>query len=266
MCGGIYSSSISFRWKKKKEKKKKRKKLFVYSSLRNVFPSTQPINSRFVTVFVTFSKFNLSRTSTTKFSENIYAWYSVSYKEYKLRRKMITFIHVIMLYSPLGSIEIGSKFSHDPLRNIQFFISFQSQTGESTKTSRRRIIICTWVVKGALSGQHNPLYSVFFRNYSLCFSSRLNFGEEIICTWQNHTFTTKKQGSRELYLNYQTKEMDYLKNAGLNTFQITSVAFFSLFIKFVHPCLLNWICCLLQIFPYRFISVYFLYFAHFVSK
>ena len=88
--------------KKKKEKKKKRKKLFVYSSLRNVFPSTQPINSRFVTVFVTFSKFNLSRTSTTKFSENIYAWYSVSCKEYKLRRKMIPFIHVIMLYSPLG--------------------------------------------------------------------------------------------------------------------------------------------------------------------
>lgn len=148
VCGGIYSSSISFRWKKKK----KRKKLFVYSSLRNVFPSTQPINSRFVTVFVTFSKFNLSRTSTTKFSENIYAWYSVSCKEYKLRRKMITFIHVIMLYSPLGSIEIGSKFSHDPLRNIQFFISFQSQTGESTKTSRRRIIICAWIVKGALSG------------------------------------------------------------------------------------------------------------------
>ena len=143
MCGGICSSSISFRWKKKKrkEKKKKRKKLFVYSSLPNVFPSTQPINSRFVTVFVTFSKFNLSRTSTTKFSENIYAWYSVSCKEYKLRRKMITFIHVIMLYSPLGSIEIGSKFSHDPPRNIQFFISFQSQTGESTKTSRRRIII-----------------------------------------------------------------------------------------------------------------------------
>lgn len=150
---------------------------------------------------------------------------------------MITFIHVIMLYSPLGSIEIGSKFSHDPLRNSQFFISFQSQTGESTKTSRRRIIICGWIVKGALSGQHNPLYSVFFRNYSLCFSRRLNFGEEIICTWQNHTFTTKKQGSRELYLYYQTKEMDYLKNAGLNTFQITSVAFFSLFIKFVHPCL-----------------------------
>ena len=160
MCGGIYSSSISFRWKKKK--KKKRKKLFVYSSLRNVFPSTQPINSRFVTVFVTFSKFNLSRTSTTKFSENIYAWYSVSCKEYKLRRKMITFLHVIMLYSPLGSTEIGSKFSHDPLRNSQFFISFQSQTGESTKTSRRRIIICAWIVKGALSGQHNPLYSVFF--------------------------------------------------------------------------------------------------------
>ena len=135
---------------KKKEKKKKRKKLFVYSSLRNVFPSTQPINSRFLTVFVTFSKFNLSRTSTTKFSENIYAWYSVSCKEYKLRRKMITFIHVIMLYSPLGSIEIGSKFSYDPLRNIQFFISFQSQTGESKKTSRRRIIICAWIVKGAL--------------------------------------------------------------------------------------------------------------------
>ena len=142
---------------KKKEKKKKRKKLFVYSSLRNVFPSTQPINSRFLTVFVTFSKFNLSRTSTTKFSENIYAWYSVSCKEYKLRRKMITFIHVIMLYSPLGSIEIGSKFSYDPLRNIQFFISFQSQTGESTKTSRRRIIF--FVLKGALSRQHNPLYS-----------------------------------------------------------------------------------------------------------
>ena len=114
------------------KKKKKRKKLFGYSSLRNVFPSTQPINSRFVTVFVTFSKFNLSRTCTTKFSENIYAWYSVSCKEYKLKRKMITFIHVIMLYSPLGSIEIGSKFSHDPLRNSQFFISFQSQTGEST--------------------------------------------------------------------------------------------------------------------------------------
>ena len=136
--------------KKKKRKKKKRKKLFVYSSLRNVFRSTQPINSRFLTIFVTFSKFNLSRTCTTKFSENTYAWYSVSCKEYKLKRKMITFIHVIMLYSPLGSIEIGSKFSHDPLRNIQFFISFQSQTGESKKTSRRRIIICAWIVKGAL--------------------------------------------------------------------------------------------------------------------
>ena len=126
-----------------KKKKKEKKETICLLFTPKCFPSTQSINSRFVTVFVTFSKFNLSRTSTTKFSENIYAWYSVSYKEYKLRRKMITFIHVIMLYSPLGSIEIGSKFSHDPLRNIQFFISFQSQTGESTETSRRRIIICT---------------------------------------------------------------------------------------------------------------------------
>lgn len=86
--------------KKKKEKKETICLLFTPKC----FPSTQSINSRFVTVFVTFSKFNLSRTSTTKFSENIYAWYSVSCKEYKLRRKMITFIHVIMLYSPLGSI------------------------------------------------------------------------------------------------------------------------------------------------------------------
>lgn len=138
VCRGIYSSSISFRWKKKK----KRKKLFVYSSLRNVFPSTQPINSRFLTIFVTFSKFNLSRTSTTKFSENIYAWYSVSCKEYKLRRKMITFIHVIMLYSPLGIIEIGSKFSHDPLRNIQFFYFVSVSNEDLTTTNNYLCLNC----------------------------------------------------------------------------------------------------------------------------
>ena len=146
---------------------------------------------------------------------------------------MITFIQVIMFYSPLASIEIGSKFCHDPPRNIQFFISFQSQTGESTKTSRRRILFVLELLKGLF--QASTIYCIvffFFRNYSLWSSRTLNFGEEIICRWRNHTFTTKKYGSRELYLNYQTKEMDYLKDAGLNSFQKTSVAFFSISIKF----------------------------------
>lgn len=94
--------------KKKKRKRKERNYLF-----------------RFLTVFWhdTFSNFNLSRKPNYKVFRK-YIWYSISCKEYKLRTKTITFIHVIMFYSSLGSIVIGSKFSHDPRRNIQFFISF----------------------------------------------------------------------------------------------------------------------------------------------